>query len=317
LLATDGSPDAKLAARAATDLARKAGAELHVAHAWTHYVQGVGYPTAAWTDYSYLFEREARRLLERQVDEIEDAGGAVAEQHLLQGPPIDMILDLCEALQPGLLVVGSRGLGPLRRLLVGSVSEGLVHHAYCPVLVVRGGESAWPPGRVVIGDDGSQAAGRAAEIALGMAGVFGATGLLVRGYQTPPEPIGGWSARDRRRLDDLSKKVEENIEKRAENFGRGGSGSPEARALDADATLALLMVAEEGDEGKTLIAVGSRGLGAIGRARLGSASTNVLRAATGPVLICPAPKEPAVAPDRPDARGAIPVVGESARREER
>ena len=45
--------------------------------------------------------------------------------------------------------------------------------------------------------------------------------------------------------------------------------------------LALLVTAEEGEEAKTLIAVGSRGLGAIGRARLGSVSTNVLRAARG------------------------------------
>ncbi|HEX5912241.1 MAG TPA: universal stress protein, partial [Rubrobacter sp.] len=54
-----------------------------------------------------------------------------------------------------------------------------------------------------------------------------------------------------------------------------------------DAALCLLVVAEEGNEEKTLLAVGSRGLGPIRRLRLGSVSTDVLRAASGPVLIFP------------------------------
>ncbi|HJQ30166.1 MAG TPA: universal stress protein, partial [Rubrobacter sp.] len=138
LLATDGSQDAELAARVATDLSRRTGAQLHVAHAWRHHVRGFGYPTVVWTDYSYIYEREARRLLEAEIDAIE-AAGVVAEPHLLHGPPIDAILDLCDEIRPGLVVMGSRGLGPVGRIIVGSVSEGVVHHARCPVLVARGG----------------------------------------------------------------------------------------------------------------------------------------------------------------------------------
>ena len=59
---------------------------------------------------------------------------------------------------------------------------------------------------------------------------------------------------------------------------------PEVQLVDADATLALLQMAEAGER-KTLLATGCRGLGAMGRARLGSVSTNVLRAARCPVLI--------------------------------
>ena len=61
VLATDGSDGASLAARAAADLSRKTGAELHVTHAWRHHAHGLGFPTVAWTDYSYLDEKEARR----------------------------------------------------------------------------------------------------------------------------------------------------------------------------------------------------------------------------------------------------------------
>jgi nucleotide-binding universal stress UspA family protein len=285
VLATDGSDGASLAARAAADLSRKTGAQLHVAHAWRHHLQGLGYPTVAWTDYSYVDEREARRVLLAQVDALEAAGDLYTEPHLLQGTPVDAILDLCEELRPGLLVMGSRGLGPVGRLMVGSVSEGVVHHARCPVLVVRGGDEAWPPKRVVVGDDGSEGAGRAAELAAGVAGLFGAELVLVRAHRTPPEPIGGWSAQDRRRFDEARSKELEALNGQAEAIEGAVGRRPIARVVDADATLALLQVAEDGDEDSTLIALGSRGLGTLGRVRLGSVSTNVLRAARGPVLI--------------------------------
>jgi nucleotide-binding universal stress UspA family protein len=285
LLATDGSKDAMLASRVATDLSLRTGARLHVAHAWFHLVKGLAYPTLVWADYSNLYEREARKILEAQVDAVEAADCAVAQSHLLHGPPIDAILDLCEELRPGLVIVGSRGLGPVRRMFVGSVSEGVVHHARCPVLVVRGGEEAWPPERIVAGDDSSKSAELAAELAGGIGAACGAEGVLVRAYRNPPHPIGGWSAEDRRKLGEAKSKEAGDLSERAEELGAVMGGRPGTRLVDADATLALLQVAEEGEGRKTLLAVGSRGLGAMGRARLGSVATNVLRAAKGPVLI--------------------------------
>jgi nucleotide-binding universal stress UspA family protein len=181
--------------------------------------------------------------------------------------------------------MGSRGLGPVGRLLVGSVSEGVVHHARCPVLVLRGGDEAWPPKRVVAGDDGSEGARRAAELAGGIAALFKAQEVLVRARRNPPEPIGGWSAQDRRRFDEARSKELEALNERAEAIEGTVGRHPNTRVVDSDATLALLEVAEEGDEGSTLMALGSRGLGTLGRVRLGSVSTNVLRAARGPVLI--------------------------------
>ena len=305
LLATDGSKDAMLATRVATDLSRRTGAQIHVAHAWRHHAQGFGYPTVVWTDYSYIYEREARRLLEAQVDSIESAG-VVAEPHLLNGPPIDAILDLCDELRPGLVIMGSRGLGPVGRIFVGSVSEGVVHHARCPVLVARGGYEAWPPERVVSGDDGSETAGLAAEMAAGIGGLFGTEEVLVRAYRDPPEPIGGWSAEGRRRLDEARSREQVDLNERAEVLGRTIGSIPASRVIDADATLALLLVAEEGDERKTLLAVGSRGLGLMGRARLGSVSTNVLRAATGPVLIYSKPQDEITARAAQRAAVAVP-----------
>lgn len=290
VLATDGSTDAANAARIATDLSRRTGAELHIAHAWQRHAHALVYPNLVWDDYSGPYERKARRLIQAQEDEIQGAGGNVAEPHLLEGPPIDAVLDLCDEIRPWLLITGSRGLGPVGRIFVGSVCEGIVHHASCPVLAVRGGEEAWPPERIVIGDDGSESAGLAAEMAAEIGALFDAEDILVRAYRNPPEPIGGWSAEHRRRLDGSRSIQAEQLKGRAEALGRTAGSLPEVRLVDADAAFALLRVAEEGDPRKTLLAVGSRGLGVMGRMRLGSVSTNVLRAAKGPVLVYSNPR---------------------------
>jgi len=61
---------------------------------------------------------------------------------------------LGDELEVGLLV-GSRGNGSVRHILLGSHSESIVHHAHCSVLLVRCGWNIWPPGRIVAGDDSS------------------------------------------------------------------------------------------------------------------------------------------------------------------
>ena len=74
LLATDGSKDATLAARAAADLSNKSGSELHVVHVW-HDV-----PTPHLRSFVRAqLGREAQEVLEEQVGRIEEAGGVVGE----------------------------------------------------------------------------------------------------------------------------------------------------------------------------------------------------------------------------------------------
>jgi nucleotide-binding universal stress UspA family protein len=271
LLATDGSGDARLAARAAADLSGRAGAELHVLHAW----QAVPHPVIDLDSY----ETAARRLLQQEGESIARAGAEVAGAHLVMAPPVDAILDLAEEVEAGLIVVGSRGRGPLGRLILGSVSEGVMHHATRPVLVLRGGDDAWPPRRIVVGDDGSEAAKKAAELALGIGVLYGARGILVRCYPELPEadPVG--RALDPRVVDDAMSRAGRDLHERAEAL----EGRPRIEIAAGDPALALL---DEGGPG-ALIAVGSRGLGLARRLRLGSVSTKVLRAAAGPVLVCP------------------------------
>ena len=140
LLATDGSPDATLAAQSAVELCERTGSELHVVHV------GEYLPTFyAYTEEEPAELRDnAQRLLDEEVERIRAEGGRIAEAHLRLGRPAEQIVTLSEELGVGIIVVGSRGLGALRRAVLGSVSESVVRHAHCPVFVVRADETTSP-----------------------------------------------------------------------------------------------------------------------------------------------------------------------------
>ena len=148
LLATDGSRDAELASKAAIELAQKTNSELHavyvrpriVPHRPGYYVGPEVAEDAERKEREEL-ERKARRLLDAQAEEVRGAGGDLARAHIRVGRPDEEIVGLAEEIGAGLIVMGSRGLGGVRRALMGSVSYSVVRHAHCPVLVVRREES--------------------------------------------------------------------------------------------------------------------------------------------------------------------------------
>ena len=84
-------------------------------------------------------ERDSRERLRRLVWQVKVAGGTVAAAHLRMGWPGREIARLGEEIGAGMIVVGSRGRGRLRRAIAGSVSDSVVRHARCPVLVVSPG----------------------------------------------------------------------------------------------------------------------------------------------------------------------------------
>lgn len=137
LLATDGSRDSELAAEVASDLAVKTDSELHIVHVEPSLgILGLyGVPDAV--SYASEAKQEARKLLDEQVKRVEDLGATVSETHLGEGHPDKVIVQTSERIRAGLIVIGSRGFGALQRTLIGSVSSSVVHHAHCPVMVVR------------------------------------------------------------------------------------------------------------------------------------------------------------------------------------
>jgi nucleotide-binding universal stress UspA family protein len=140
LLATDGSKEAELAAGVAVELARSSGAELHLMHVKLLPITPPYPEVLDWRGDLERADREARELLEEQVKKVEEACGAVAGAHLREERlPPDEIIALAEELGVGLIVVGRRDRGRIRRALTGSVPDRVVRRARCPVLVVGAG----------------------------------------------------------------------------------------------------------------------------------------------------------------------------------
>jgi nucleotide-binding universal stress UspA family protein len=117
LLATDGSEEATLAAKTAVDLADKTNSELHVSYVGQEYA----YPIYAVPDYESArriqqnLEQEVRKLLDAEVEQVKAAGGTVVGAHFGVGRPDAEIVKLAEEIGAGLIVMGSRGRGRIRR----------------------------------------------------------------------------------------------------------------------------------------------------------------------------------------------------------
>jgi nucleotide-binding universal stress UspA family protein len=149
LLATDGSSEAELATRTAVDLARMSDSDLHVIYVVDDSSSPLLYPEATdpeglklpdpvlEQDLERRLEERGRELLDAEVERVQSAGGTVAQAHLMMGEVAGEIVNLAEDVESGLIVMGSRGRGGIRRALMGSVSDSVVRHAHCPVLVVR------------------------------------------------------------------------------------------------------------------------------------------------------------------------------------
>jgi nucleotide-binding universal stress UspA family protein len=139
LLATDGSEEAELAALRAVDLADATDSELHVVHVGVVPIFLKSYPGTLGHERRLYEEIEemSRELLRKESWRVKAAGGTVAGTHLRMGEVALEIVALAEELQADLIVMGCRGLGGVRRALMGSVSDSVVRHAHCPVLVVR------------------------------------------------------------------------------------------------------------------------------------------------------------------------------------
>ena len=142
LLATDASKDATKAAQMASDLANVSDSELHVLHIGNmkdfHVAPGAEQSFSPRSAPLGEVREKAEERLDEAVKQVEQVGGTVTQSHLRIGNPEEEILKFCDEQGGfGLIVMGSRGLGPIKRRLMGSVSESVVRHAQYPVLVAR------------------------------------------------------------------------------------------------------------------------------------------------------------------------------------
>ena len=295
LLATDGSPEADRALRAAVELSGKTGSDLYVGHAAPmpsiHAMpeRAVYVPGRAFQELKSIAEREGHKVLEEQVQKVEKAGGKVAGSYLRVGRSDEMIVGLAEEIGAGLIVVGSRGYGSLRRVLMGSVSDSVVRHAHCPVLVVRPRglqERNILDGRILLAIDGSKEASAAAHVGVELAKSTESDLHVTLGMSTEPEapyppPLAGerWS----HSLEQAEHDARNFIEEQAKRLGDEAGVSAQAHFRLGRPDHEIVKLAEELDA--SLIVMGSRGLGGVRRSLMGSVSDSVVRHAHSSVLI--------------------------------
>jgi nucleotide-binding universal stress UspA family protein len=137
VVGVDGSPGSVQALRWAVRQARLTGGSVDAVLAWE-------YPTSygghAWVPYGFAegteFEEVAERTLADSISQATGAGDGVdVRPKVVRGNPVQALLDSAEGAD--LLVVGNRGHGGFTAALLGSVAQHCVHHAGCPVVVVR------------------------------------------------------------------------------------------------------------------------------------------------------------------------------------
>ncbi|MDQ0729844.1 universal stress protein [Arthrobacter sp. B1I2] len=132
VVGVDGSDQSRSAMDWAVEEARLRGAEIQALAAWNFPYVSDALGTA-W-DYE-IFQKDAQAILEAELERVKDRGVPVTGK-IVEGNPASALIDASR--DAGLVVVGSRGHGGFTGMLLGSVSHQTIHHAHCPVLVIRG-----------------------------------------------------------------------------------------------------------------------------------------------------------------------------------
>ena len=135
VVGVDGSETSIEALRQAIAAARERGATVDAVVAW-HFPGITMLPGPEDVPTPTKLEEQARAHLDSAVAAVGSAAeGVEIRSHVVQGHPADVLMRAADGAD--LLVVGARGTGGFRGLLIGSVSNQVVHHATCPVLVAR------------------------------------------------------------------------------------------------------------------------------------------------------------------------------------
>lgn len=281
LVATDGPEQAELVVGTAVELAERTDSDLHVVHV-------LALPLGPLHDYPYSpdmelqeeIEQKSRTEFEGLVERIRSSGRAVDAAHFRRGRPDAQIVEQAEEIRAGLIVVGSRGFGAIRRALIGDASHSVVRHAHCPVMVVRGEPIVFPT-KILLATDASREAKLAANTASDLANSTNSelhvvhVAHLVPVFATQPEIEA--------RVDRAVSAARDLLDEQAEQIRAAGGSIAEVHLEVGRPDEGIVHLAE--DLGTGLIVMGSRGLGGIRRALLGSVSDSVVRHAPCPVVV--------------------------------
>jgi nucleotide-binding universal stress UspA family protein len=191
--------------------------------------------------------------------------GAIAPVILKRAPKRD-----------GLLVMGSQGLDALDRFMLGSVSTNLIHHATCPVLVVK--DEAAPLRRITLATDGSDASAQALEFVLTKFQPDRSTG---KGGRAPIH-VSVIHVMPFLKYPELKEAGHKLIEQSVQKLIKAGFTAEAVCQLGKPAEVIMKVASKHHAD---LIVMGAKGLGAIARFLLGSVSTRVVQHANCSVLV--------------------------------
>ncbi|HEX8803923.1 MAG TPA: universal stress protein [Acidimicrobiales bacterium] len=236
-----------------------------------------------WFDENDV-EADARAALDAVVDRVlgPDAAARVS-RGLVRDRPARALVEASEGAE--LLVVGARGGGGFRHLLLGSVSEHCLHHARCPVAVIHAGADAGPdegPGRVVVGVDGSEDGRRALTWALDEARARGAVLEVLHAWQPPlaaAYPVGPLLSSTVDPLDDAARTT---LDGELDDLDLGGLPAPVERTVVCEGAAGALI---DASKAAGLVVVGARGVGGFRGLLLGSVGAQVAHHAACPVVV--------------------------------
>jgi nucleotide-binding universal stress UspA family protein len=134
VVGVDGSPSSMAALRWAILHAELTGCEVEAVTAWRLPSR---YGFAAVTDRATDFDGDARKILADALNEVSSVEpDVIIRSSVVEGHPAEVLMRAARGAD--MLVVGSRGHGGFAGALLGSVSQYCVHHAACPVLILRG-----------------------------------------------------------------------------------------------------------------------------------------------------------------------------------
>jgi nucleotide-binding universal stress UspA family protein len=134
ILAFDGSDHSYQALSYAKNMAETYRATLWLVHVFAHTSDLLGYD-----DFEKLYARRkcaGQIVLDKAKERLGESTVEVREE-LLEGPEADAILNFARNSQADIIVMGTRGMGALKGLLLGSVSRKVLHYSACPVMVVH------------------------------------------------------------------------------------------------------------------------------------------------------------------------------------
>jgi nucleotide-binding universal stress UspA family protein len=276
----DGSDQSRSALRWAVAEAAAWDAQLDVVHAWDFPFVIVPPPMSLTypADIEAL-ERSAGALLDAEVEAAKLHNGRSprqVEKILVRDTATRALLETAKGAD--LLVVGSRGHGGFSGLLLGSVSNQCVHHAPCPVAVVRETLDSSRRARIVVGVDGSACGHEALTWAIAEAAATQQTLVALAAWSWLDQP--GEFDPDFGE-DDVKAMAEMGVEKALDKVAAGNDVDIEVRTVNDHAARALIEASSEAD----LLVVGSRGLGGFRGVLLGSVSNNVVHHAHCPVVV--------------------------------